>query len=882
MPVHPQAKAYLEQLEEEGGGPEYEKMTIAEVRALDDDFDGIQGERQDVTEVRDLIVPGPGGNIPVRVYDPAPEETKPLLVYLHGGGWVKGSIAVVDKPCRELANAGGCAVASVGYRLSPEVKFPGPAEDCYAAVRWLADHHGEVGGERRQLVVGGDSAGANLTAAVTLMARDRGGPHISQQLLIYPCLAPSRETSFASYEENAGGYLLTKARMDWFWDQYTSPEQGRQGYASPLLAEDLGSLPPAFVVTAEFDLLRDEGIAYAKRLEEAGVAVTHVNYPGAIHGFFWMNGVMDQGRELVAQLGELLRADAAHSKVIDPRSRRTTMSQERNVTDTGPSPSEVDVVIVGAGFSGLGMLARTRELGLTSHVFEAGDGVGGTWYWNRYPGAACDSLSQVYTFSFDSKLLEEWDWNNRYPAQAEVLAYLNFVADRLDLRRDISLETRVTAATVDQATGRWTVETDRGETISASYLIAAVGCLSAAQAPDIPGIEEFKGESYHTGHWPHEGVDLIGKRIGVIGTGSSGIQAIPEIAPEASHLYVFQRTPNFSIPARNRQFTDEEKQRLKANRVTLRESAKYSRTGNLFFPSERSPVEVDPEERLARLEADWTVGGSGFIFAGYSDVITDEDSNQIYSDFVRAKIREVIDDPEVAEKLMPHHPIGTKRTPLDTNYFETFNRPNVTLVDLRETPIEEITADGIRTSDQEYELDAIVYATGFDAMTGSLARIDIRTEEGERLADKWADGPETYLGLTTVGYPNLFIITGPQSPAVLSNMPVSIEQHIEWIGDCVEHMIENGFDRVEPTAEAEAAWSKKVDELAAETLMPKANSWYMGANTPGKPRRFGAYIGGVGEYRRLCSEIAADGYEGFEFTATGAELMHGAGGARLR
>jgi cation diffusion facilitator CzcD-associated flavoprotein CzcO len=529
---------------------------------------------------------------------------------------------------------------------------------------------------------------------------------------------------------------------------------------------------------------------------------------------------------------------------------------------------DYDAVIVGAGFGGLGMLHQLKDAGFSAHVFETGDNVGGTWYWNRYPGICCDSESTVYSLAFDKALLAEWEYTSRYPRGHEVLAYLNRFADRNDLRKDISFSTRVASATVDTDAGIWTIKTTDGEEVRCRYFVTAVGCLSAAQMPDIPGAHSFKGKQYHTARWPHEGVDLTGLRVGVIGTGSSGIQVVPELAKEAERLVVFQRTANYSIPSRNRPLTAEEIENIKTNGVALKEEAKHTQTGNLVWPREGSALDVEESERRAVYQEDWDHGGFKLLFGGYEDLVVNEDSNETVAEFVRERIREVVEDPEVAEKLTPRdHAIGTKRPPLDQGYFETFNRPNVELVDIRSAPIEEITEKGIRTSEGEYELDVIVFATGFDTMTGSLAKIDIHNSEGLRLADKWADHPITYLGLSTAGFPNMFVITGPGSPSVLSNMPTSIEQHIEWIRGCLEYARDHGVARIEPTREAEEEWTEHVDEVAKETLLARTKSWYTGANTPGKSFRFIPYIGGVGEYRKRCSEVAEKGYEGFEMQA---------------
>ena len=525
---------------------------------------------------------------------------------------------------------------------------------------------------------------------------------------------------------------------------------------------------------------------------------------------------------------------------------------------------ELDTAVVGAGFSGLYMLHRLRAMGLSTRVFEAADGVGGTWYWNRYPGARCDSESYYYAYSFSTEIQQEWAWTCRYPEQPEILRYLNFVANKLDLRRDIQFSTRITAAVFNEQTDRWDLETDSGERVSAKFLITAVGCLSAAQVPDIKGLENFQGPWYHTGKWPHEGVDFTGKRVGIIGTGSSGIQSIPVIAGQADHLTVFQRTPNFSVPARNGPMTEEFQREVKANYDKITKKTRESAFGMPIDLAEKSALEVSPEERKRTYDELWEIGGFRFLFESYNDLIFNREANDTAAEYVREKIRGIVKDPVTAEKLSPRsYPIGTKRPPIDTDYFETFNRDNVSLVDIKTSPIEEITTKGVRTRDGEYQLDAIVFATGFDAMTGALFNLGIRGRGGIALKEKWADGPHTYLGVATAGFPNLFIITGPGSPSVLSNMPVSIEQHVEWIADCIEYLRSNNKSSIEATEDAEQAWVAHVNEVADATLFPQADSWYMGANVPHKPRVFMPYAGGVGAYRERCAEIASQGYEGF-------------------
>jgi cation diffusion facilitator CzcD-associated flavoprotein CzcO len=501
---------------------------------------------------------------------------------------------------------------------------------------------------------------------------------------------------------------------------------------------------------------------------------------------------------------------------------------------------------------------------LSVRVLEAADGVGGTWYWNRYPGARCDSESYYYSYSFSPELEQEWEWTERYPEHSEILRYLNHVADRFDLRRDIQFETRVSGATFDDAQNRWTVTTQSGERFSAPFLITAVGCLSSANIPTIKGLETFSGEWYHTGRWPHEGVDFTGKRVGLIGTGSTGIQAAPVIAAEAAHLTVFQRTPNYSVPARNGPLDPEFQHKIKSNYGAIRAKARASTNGHPFDVSERSALEVSSEERQAAYEAAWKQGGLRFR-GTFRDILVDKDANETASEFIRAKISSIVKDPEVAAKLTPtDHPFASKRPPIDTDYYVTFNRDNVLLVDLKASPIEEIVPDGVRTSDATYPLDIIVFATGYDALTGPLLALDIRGSEGRPLKEAWATGPRTYLGLQTPGFPNLFTITGPGSPSVLTNMPIAIEQHVEWITQCIEHLRERDLTRIEATPEATENWVAHVNEAAQATLLPMANSsWYLGANVPGKPRVFMPYAGGMASYAKICVRVAENGYEGF-------------------
>ncbi len=586
-----------------------------------------------------------------------------------------------------------------------------------------------------------------------------------------------------------------------------------------------------------------------------------------------------------------------------------------------------DVVVVGAGFAGLYMVHRLRGMGLSVRVFEAGGGVGGTWYWNRYPGARCDVESLEYSYQFSEELQQEWSWSERYSGQPEILRYANHVADRFDLRRDIEFNRRVVSAHFDERDSGWRVEVappepgaagpfagagdgngrdasagrraaawfghdgsrtsdgngdgaadetvDRhgngnaaaaNETVFARFVVMATGCLSAANLPEFPGIDDFEGAKYHTGAWPHEGVDFTGLRVGIVGTGSSAIQAIPVIAAEAAHLTVFQRTPNYSIPAHNGAMDREREAEVKVEYPAFRDrnSRMPAGLGADMNPMHDEFADVPADERRRRFQERWEYGGFSFM-ASFADMLMSQEANDAAADFVREKIRGIVADPEIAGLLSPANVIGCKRICLDSGYFETFNRPNVTLVDVSSAPIERITASGLRTGGREYELDAIVFATGFDAMTGALARIDIRGRGGRTLRAKWEDGPRAYLGLGVAGFPNLFTITGPGSPSVLSNMLPSIEQHVNWIADCVAWMRDRGHAAIEATPEAENEWVAHVGEVAGATLYPTCNSWYLGANVPGKPRVFMPYLG-FPPYVEKCDAVAANDYEGFELS----------------
>ena len=537
-------------------------------------------------------------------------------------------------------------------------------------------------------------------------------------------------------------------------------------------------------------------------------------------------------------------------------------------TDKSSGTTELDALVIGAGFAGLYQLLCLRDrLGLKVKSLEAGSGVGGTWYWNRYPGARCDSESHAYWYTFSPEMMREWEWSERYPGQAEIMRYLNFAADRFDLKKDIQFDTRVTAAHYNQATNRWHVRTEAGETFVVKFLITAVGCLSTANVPNFPGLDSFKGDWYHTGEWPHEGVDFTGKRVGMIGTGSTGIQAAPVIAETAAHLTVFQRTANYSVPARNVPLTPEFQQYIKDNPTEIREATHSTLNGQPFRIEERMALETPPEEREAIYEKAWERGGLQFR-ASFKDMMASKAANDTAAEFIKGKIRSIVKDPKTAATLSDiDHPYAAKRPPIDSGYFETFNRPNVSLVDVKAAPIERISPAGLCTKEAEYPLDIIVFATGFDAMTGPMLRMDIRGRDGVALKDAWEAGPRNYLGLQVAGFPNLFTITGPGSPSVLCNMPVAIEQHAEWIADCIAYMRKQGLERIEARPEAMDQWVAEVNEIASKTLLPMAkHSWYLGANIPGKPRVFMPYAGGMVRYREICQEAAARHYEGFDLS----------------
>ena len=542
----------------------------------------------------------------------------------------------------------------------------------------------------------------------------------------------------------------------------------------------------------------------------------------------------------------------------------TATAATSSVTTVNPAETDVDVVVVGAGMAGLYLLHRLRGMGLSATILESADDVGGTWYWNRYPGARCDIQSVDYSYSFDAELQQEWEWSQKYATQPEILRYLQHVADRFDLRRDIRFETKATSAAWNDESANWRVSTDSGDDISARWFVMATGCLSMPKTLDIDGADQFAGPTYYNSRWPHEGVDFTGMRVGLVGTGSSAIQSIPVIAKQASELVVFQRTPNFSVPAGHGPVPAERIADIKGRYPDYRQQARESQGGVPVEVTMDGVQSVSTEERETRLEAAWQEGDLIGFLSVFNDTPIIQESNDLVAEFVRRKIRGIVNDPETADALCPtDHPIGTKRLCLDDNYFATYNQPHVSLVNLRNEPISTVTKTGIETVDRSFEFDALVMATGFDAMTGAIVAIDIKGRGGVELKDKWAEGPETYLGLTVTDFPNFFAVTGPQSPSVLSNMAVSIEQHVEWITDYISDLRAQGFEVIEPTPTAQAGWQQHNLDCADITLFGKANSWYMGANVPGKARVFLPYVGGVGAYRQFCDEVVEQGYLGF-------------------
>ncbi|MEH7253801.1 NAD(P)/FAD-dependent oxidoreductase [Neobacillus niacini] len=554
-----------------------------------------------------------------------------------------------------------------------------------------------------------------------------------------------------------------------------------------------------------------------------------------------------------------------------------TSNSSQNQKNGTDQITEFNAVVVGAGFSGMYMLHSLRELGLTTRVFEGGSDVGGTWYWNRYPGLKCDTESLSYSFTFSKELYQKWTWSSRFAPQQELLRYANYIADKFDLRKDIQFNKRVMSAHFDEANHKWQIHLDDGRSVTAKYFITGTGPLSSANVPKVKGLESFKGEWYHTGRWPHEKVDFKGKRVAVIGTGSSGVQIIGAVAKEADHLTVFQRTPQYITPAQDRRLDPDYVREIKDNFDDFVRQMRNSSFGAPGAATDRSIFEDTPEERQRVFEAAWQKGAQAFALGTYNDLNTNEEANKMAADFVRSKIAQIVHDPKTAAKLMPTYLFGTKRPVKADGYYEIYNRENVDLVDLRETPIEQITPTGIRTSDGEYELDMIVFATGFDAITGTLFKMDIRGKDGITLREKWKNGAQvkTYLGVATNGFPNMFTITGPQSPSVLANYLFGIQQHVDWITEFIHYLNDKGIDSFEAESDAEVKWSNHCQELAEATFLTKTKSWWSGGNIEGKPSSslFTIYLGGVKKFAEILNEVAEKEYEGFVKISTSQTTM---------
>ena len=810
--------------------PEEARLVFTEInRSMPPGPDSVTSE--------DCLIPVDGGAIRGRILRPS-AQAKSVMVYYHGGGWVIGNIDDYDAVGRHLAETCSAVVVMVDYRKAPEHAFPVPVNDCYAALEWVDVQRSQLGIDGLPLVVAGDSAGGNLSAVMAIRSRDEKGPEIALQALIYPVTDGRMGADSFTHEDKQ--LFLTTDIMAFFWDHYADQETRLNPMASPALTESLEGLPPAVVLTAEFDILVDEGRAYAEQLKAAGVSVSYRDFAQQMHGFFAMPAALPAAGKAMNWLAQEM------DRHLNPTERK-------------------DVVVVGAGFSGMYQLYKLREQGLDVQVFEAGSDVGGTWYWNRYPGARVDIESMAYSFSFSDELQQEWEWSEKYSPQPELLKYAQHIADRFDLKSDIAFDTRVASAHFDEDANEWLVTTECGRRVRAQHLVMATGVLSASKTPDITGRDNYKGETYRTGLWPKEGVDFTGKRVAVIGTGSSAVQAIPLIAEEADELVVYQRTATFTTPALNHALDKGDAQAIKANYAEYRATQRLNVLGVVDERSMDRTMDATAEERDRRFTAGWESGILPGMLFQFADLQVEQEANDQISEYIRDRIRDTVKDEQTAQDLLPtDYPYGTKRPCIDTNYYETFNRENVSLVNLRRTPIETITSTGIKTAESEREFDAIVYATGFDAMTGPLLRVDIRGRGGMKLTDAWTDGPRSYLGIAIHGFPNLFTITGPSSPSVLSNMLVSIEQHVDWVSDCIKWMKAEGKATIEPSDSAEQEWAEHTEQLANMTLYPKANSWYMGSNVPGKPRMFLAYVGGVGTYRLICDQVAAAGYRGFE------------------
>jgi cation diffusion facilitator CzcD-associated flavoprotein CzcO len=572
-------------------------------------------------------------------------------------------------------------------------------------------------------------------------------------------------------------------------------------------------------------------------------------------------------RELGDGPGRARRAGVAPAKPRGNAPREAAEMTEPDSETTAPrgAPTRLDAIVIGAGFGGMYCVHRLRGMGLTVLGIEAGGDVGGVWYWNRYPGARCDVFSIDYSYSFSDEIQQEWTWSEEYSAQPEILRYANFVADKLSLRKDFRFNTRVLSASFDDERSIWIITTDGGEVFEATFCVMATGPLSIPKDIDIPGVQAFNGTIYRAAKWPHTPINFGGQRVGVVGTGSSGMQIVPIVAEQADALYVFQRTPSFTFPMRNKPIAEDYARQVKAHYPALRASARNNLTGGNRPMSTRPLFSVSVAEREELLEDGWRRGGR-VLMGLFSDALFNPEANEIIAEFVRGKIKETVNDPDTAERLTPRgYPIFSRRPCLDTNYYETYNRPNVRLVDCLTDPIESIGERSVKTRNQEIELDTLIFATGYDGLTGAMLAIDVRGRGGQSLKDKWRDGARSYLGLVVEGFPNLFMVCGANGPSALANIVILNEENGDWIANCIEHMRKHGYSSVEAKLDDEDRWVQTVSDLADKSLIPKAATWYVGTNIPGKPRVFPIYTGGLNRYREVCNQVADDNYRGLAF-----------------
>ncbi|KAB1641182.1 alpha/beta hydrolase fold domain-containing protein [Gulosibacter chungangensis] len=824
----------LNQLQEilKAGGPDFSAPT-AEVRPM---FEGLTqsfpvNEDFEFTE-RKL------GGVPVLWMD-GPSKNAPVLFYIHGGAYIVGSASGYRSLSGNLAEASGAAMCSVDYRLAEEHPYPAAYDDAYNAYLALL----ESGVDAASVIVAGDSAGGGLAIALLQRLRDEGKPQpaCAFTLSAWADLSHSGSSHVTNREADIS---LTTAGLASAAERYLGETGADHPSVSPVFG-DFEGLCPLYLTVGSEEIVLSDSVRIAEAAANANVDVTLRVLPHLPHDWPLFSFMLSEGRETIAEIGEY------------------TKQHTQQGAQHGTQP--LDVVIVGAGWSGMMSLVRMREQGRSAMVLEAAPEVGGTWYWNRYPGLRCDIESTQYCYSFDDKLVDEWNWSERFPTQAELLEYAKHVADRHELRRDIEFNTRVASMTFDEARDLWTLTAEDGRRWSARHVIMATGPLSTPKPLDIAGTEDFQGQLLSTTDWPHEPVDFTGKRVAVIGTGSSGIQVSTELAKSAAKLFVCQRTPSLSLPAFNRPLSDADRSKAKQDFAEHRERARDSIDGLGLATSGKSALEVSDEELRADYDAIYESGIPFAYLSHYTDTLFDMDANTKLRDYLGDRISQIVKDPDTAAALVPtSYPAGTRRLCLDTGFYEIFNQDNVALVDLKRNPIDRIVDSGIRLEDGSVvDVDVIVLATGYDALTGALKAINIQGVGGRQLREEWESGPQTYLGLAVHGFPNFYTIVGPQSPSVLSNMFVSIEQHVDWVAALIDDSEAAGFTRVEASARAQQEWVTHARDLGELFLHSKGDSWYVGSNVEGKPRSVLPYLGGVGPYRAKCDEVAAAGYEGF-------------------